>query len=108
TFRHQLEADVEPFRGILLGLFFLAVGMALDLSVVAANWHLIIIAVPAMMATKALCIYVVARLTSDAHGEALDRAVLMAQGGEFAFVLYGAAVAGGLIDTAINANLTAV
>jgi glutathione-regulated potassium-efflux system protein KefB len=41
TFRHQLEADVEPFRGILLGLFFLAVGMSLDLDVVAANWQLI-------------------------------------------------------------------
>ena len=40
TFRHQLEADIEPFRGILLGLFFLAVGMSLDLSVVAANWQI--------------------------------------------------------------------
>src|SRR5690606_1930482 len=43
TFRHQLEADIEPFRGILLGLFFMAVGMSLDLSVVAANWQTIAI-----------------------------------------------------------------
>lgn len=108
TFRHELEADIEPFRGLLLGLFFMAVGMSLDLSVVAANWQLIAIAVPAMMATKALCIYVVARLTRSPHSEALDRAVLMAQGGEFAFVLYGAAAAGGIIDTTVNANFTAI
>jgi glutathione-regulated potassium-efflux system protein KefB len=108
TFRHQLEADIEPFRGLLLGLFFIAVGMSLNLSVVAANWQLIIIAVPAMMVTKALCIYLIARLTHSSHTEALDRAVLMAQGGEFAFVLYGAAAAAGLIDDTINANYTAI
>ena len=53
TFRHQLEADVEPFRGILLGLFFLAVGMSLDLAVVAANWQLIAFSVVAYMVVKA-------------------------------------------------------
>ena len=62
TFRHQLEADIEPFRGILLGLFFLAVGMSLDLHVVAANWQLVAIYVVAYMVMKALGIYVVARL----------------------------------------------
>lgn len=108
TFRHQLEADIEPFRGLLLGLFFLAVGMALDLAVVAANWLLILAAVPAMMLVKALCIYVVARLFRSRHGEALDRAVVMAQGGEFAFVLYASAAAGGLLDGAANAQLTAI
>ncbi len=108
TFRHQLEADVEPFRGLLLGLFFLAVGMALDLSVVAANWMLIAAAVPAMMAAKGICIYVIARLTRSPHVEALDRAVIMAQGGEFAFVLFSAAAANGIIDATISANLTAI
>ncbi|WP_116809061.1 monovalent cation:proton antiporter-2 (CPA2) family protein [Steroidobacter cummioxidans] len=108
TFRHQLEADVEPFRGLLLGLFFLAVGMSLDLKVVADNWAFIVAVVPAMMVTKALCIYFVARLTRSSHQEALDRAVLMAQGGEFAFVLYSAAAAVGIIDETVNANMTAV
>lgn len=108
TFRHQLEADVEPFRGLLLGLFFLAVGMSLDLKVVADNWALIAAIVPAMMVTKALCIYLVARVTRSSHQEALDRAVLMAQGGEFAFVLYSAAAAVGIIDETVNANMTAV
>lgn len=108
TFRHQLEADVEPFRGLLLGLFFLGVGMALDLSVVAANWQMIVGAVLAMMAAKALCIYVVARVLRSGHHEALDRATLMAQGGEFAFVLYSTAAATGAISAQSNANLTAI
>ena len=108
TFRHQIEADIEPFRGILLGLFFLGVGMALDLAVVADNWPLIVGAVLAMMVVKALCIYAVARITRSPHTEALDRAVLMAQGGEFAFVLFAAAASAGIIDATVNANLTAI
>ena len=66
TFRHQLEADIEPFRGILLGLFFLGVGMSLDLGVIATDWPRILVAVVGFMAVKALGIYVVARLTSPA------------------------------------------
>jgi glutathione-regulated potassium-efflux system protein KefB len=108
TFRHQIEADIEPFRGILLGLFFLSVGMSLDLGVVARNWPLIVSGVLAMMVVKALCIYVVARVTHSPHREALDRAVLMAQGGEFAFVLFSAAAAARVIDATVNANLTAI
>lgn len=108
SFRHQLEADVEPFRGLLLGLFFLAVGMSLDLAVVAANWALILLAVPALMLAKGICIYGAARLTRSDHADALDRAVLMAQGGEFAFVLYAAAAGVGLISAEVNAQLTAI
>ncbi len=108
TFRHQIEADIEPFRGILLGLFFLAVGMSLDLAVVRENWRLIALAVPALMLAKALCIYLVARVLRSGHRDALDRAVLMAQGGEFAFVLYSAAETAGVIAGRTNDNLTAI
>lgn len=108
TFRHQLEADVEPFRGILLGLFFMAVGMSLDLSVVAAHWQLIIGYVFLYMITKGIGIYAVARFLKSSHAEALDRAVVMAQGGEFAFVLYAAALSAGIITGTENAMLTAV
>lgn len=108
TFRHQLEADIEPFRGILLGLFFLGVGMALDLAVVQDNLGLIVAGVIAMMLAKGISIYVVARLTHSSHADALDRATLMAQGGEFAFVLYAAATAAGVIDAQVNANMTAI
>jgi glutathione-regulated potassium-efflux system protein KefB len=108
SFRHQLEADVEPFRGVLLGLFFLGVGMALDLDIVAANAGLIAISVAAYMTLKMIAIYVVARMFRHERGEAIERAVLMAQGGEFAFVLYAAAVGVGIIDGEANAILTAI
>lgn len=108
AFRHQLEADIEPFRGILLGLFFLGVGMAIDLSVIAANWKIVVIGVVAYMFVKALLIYSVARLVGTCQREAIERAVLMAQGGEFAFVLYSAASAAGILDAETNAVLTAM
>jgi glutathione-regulated potassium-efflux system protein KefB len=108
SYRHQLEADIEPFRGVLLGLFFVAVGMSLRLDVVAANWRLIVGYVAAYMAVKALVIYAVARLFRARHREATDRAVFMAQGGEFAFVLYAAATSAGIIDAEQNAVLTAI
>ena len=108
SFRHQLEADVEPFRGLLLGLFFLGVGMALDLEVIARNWALIAICVPAYMILKMLVIYGVARMLRTDSSEALERAVLMAQGGEFAFVLYSTAMQFGIINAQENATLTAI
>ncbi|MBB3233270.1 monovalent cation:proton antiporter-2 (CPA2) family protein [Phyllobacterium endophyticum] len=108
TFRHQLEADIEPFRGILLGLFFLAVGMSLDLGVVAANWKMVLFYVVAFKLVKGAGIFAVARLLRSSNREALERAVLMAQGGEFAFVLYAAATAVGILDGEANAILTAI
>ncbi|MFT7772406.1 monovalent cation:proton antiporter-2 (CPA2) family protein [Roseateles sp.] len=108
TFRHQLEADIEPFRGLLLGLFFLGVGMSLDIAAVARQWQLVVAGVLALMAAKACCVYVVARLARATHADALDRAVLMAQGGEFAFVLFAAALAARVIDPVVNANMTAI
>ncbi len=108
AFRHQLEADIEPFRGLLLGLFFLSVGMSLDLSTVARNWPLIVAGVLSMMVVKALCIYGVARLLKTPHDDAMDRAVVMAQGGEFAFVLFSAALSQGVIPAEVNANMTAI
>ena len=108
TFRHQIEADIEPFRGLLLGLFFLGVGMSLDLSVVAQNWQLILSGVLALMFAKALMIYIVARVSKSSHTEALDRALLMAQCGEFAFVLFSTAVSAQVIDNTVKSNLTAI
>ena len=108
AFRHQLEADIEPFRGLLLGLFFLGVGMALNLTVVAENWLLISAGVITLMLTKGLCIYLVARAAKSTHKTAIERALLMAQGGEFAFVLFSTAFNQGVIDETVNANMTAV
>jgi glutathione-regulated potassium-efflux system protein KefB len=108
SFRHQLEADIEPFRGILLGLFFLGVGMSLDLAVIAREWPIILAGVAAFMVVKSIGIYAVARAFRATHAEGLYRAALFAQGGEFAFVLYSAAAAAGLITAGHNATFTAV
>ena len=108
SFRHQLEADIEPFRGILLGLFFISVGMSLNMAVVIDQWRLVLGGVLAFMAVKGLGIYAVARLFRADNREAVDRAALFAQGGEFAFVLYAAATAAGVLDLETSAVMTAI
>ena len=91
SYRHELEADIEPFRGILLGLFFMAVGLSLELGVVIENWATILIAVPILMLVKAAVTYAVCRLFGCRHENAVRIALLLPQGGEFAFVLFSAA-----------------
>jgi glutathione-regulated potassium-efflux system protein KefB len=107
SFRHQLEADVEPFRGLLLGLFFLSVGMTLDLSLMAREWRTILASVAVYMTLKAVAIWLVAVVFRSSTSEATHRAALMAQGGEFAFVLYAAGVQAGILDGPTNAALSA-
>ncbi|MGU3496882.1 monovalent cation:proton antiporter-2 (CPA2) family protein [Xanthobacteraceae bacterium A53D] len=106
TFRHQLEADIEPFRGLLLGLFFMAVGMSLNLSVVRDEWMFIALAVVGYMVVKGIGIVVVGLVFGAGRREAIYRAALFAQGGEFAFVLYGAAAVVGIFDARINALMS--
>jgi glutathione-regulated potassium-efflux system protein KefB len=108
SYRHQIEADVEPFKGILLGLFFLAVGMSLDLARVAAMWPAVLALVVVFMATKGLGVYLVARLSGNDARASIFRVALFAQGGEFAFVLYAAALGGGLFDTDASALFSSV
>lgn len=108
SFRHQLEADIEPFRGLLLGLFFLAVGMSLDLAVVARAWPTILAMTCVFIAASALGTYIVARVFRSSHRAAIVRTTLFAQGGEFAFVLYAAALTAGLFAPERAAILTAV
>lgn len=108
TFRHQLEADIEPFRGILLGLFFLSVGMSLDLGVVVREWRLVAGGVAAFMVVKAIGVYGVARVFGAEPRESVLRAAQFAQGGEFAFVLYAAATAAGVFDQRAGAVMAAI
>jgi glutathione-regulated potassium-efflux system protein KefB len=108
TFRHQLEADIEPFRGILLGLFFLSVGMSLDLGVVGREWLAVALGVAAFMLVKAIGVYGVARGFGADSRESLLRAAQFAQGGEFAFVLYAAALTAGVFDTRASAVMSAI
>jgi glutathione-regulated potassium-efflux system protein KefB len=82
--------------------------MSLDLALIVRDWMFVILGVLAYMAVKMAGIYFVARLLRAPHREAMYRAALFAQGGEFAFVLYAAAAAAGLIDNAMNATFTAI
>ena len=90
-FRHQITADVEHFRGLLLGLFFMSVGMSIDISYLVDDWLKIIIFVLALLAIKILVIYPLARLFKASHATALRSAFFLAQSGEFGFVLFALA-----------------
>ncbi|TRW96293.1 potassium transporter [Paracoccus sp. M683] len=108
NYRHQIEADIEPFRGILMGLFFLSVGMALELGIVASQLGLVVSSVIAAMLVKGLGVYAVARLTGSTSRAAIRRTVLFAQGGEFAFVLYTAAGTASILTPEAEALFSAV
>ena len=99
SFRHHLEADIEPFRGLLLGLFFLACGLSLDLTVVFENWWLIPVLVPVIMVIKAGVLYGLGRLFKMPVADAVRMACVLPQAGEFGFVLFTAAAAVGVLDS---------
>jgi CPA2 family monovalent cation:H+ antiporter-2 len=108
SYRHELEADIEPFRGILLGLFFMAVGLSLDVGVLAENWLLILAAVPGMMALKGILIFAVARFSGSSHSDAARLGLLLPQGGEFGFVLFSVAATAGLFNAELASILIAI
>ncbi len=98
-YRHALEADIEPFRGLLLGLFFVAIGMTLDLGVVRDQWPLVIALVVGVMAIKTGVILALARGFGTGATRAFQMGLLLSQGGEFGFVLFAEAQRGLLITT---------
>jgi Kef-type K+ transport system membrane component KefB/voltage-gated potassium channel Kch len=96
-YRHELEADIEPFRGLLLGLFFLSVGMSIDAGVILANWPLILGGVLTVIVFKSVAIYALVRLFGETHATAVKTGLLLSQGCDFGFVLFAAAAAQGVI-----------
>jgi glutathione-regulated potassium-efflux system ancillary protein KefC/glutathione-regulated potassium-efflux system protein KefB len=107
-FRRELETDIEPFRGLLLGLFFITVGAGLDFGVVARQPGLLLILVLGLMGLKAVAMYGAARLFRLNDREAATTAVALAQGGEFAFVLLTFTVGAGVIAPDLAKLLSAV
>jgi len=97
-YRHELEADIEPFKGLLLGLFFIAVGMSANLGVLAESPGRVLLLTCAYLAVKALAIFIAARLARHDRATSRRLAVALAGGGEFAFVLFSLATRGRLID----------
>lgn len=108
SYRHELEADIEPFRGILLGLFFIGVGLSLDLSIVAREWLTILVATPALLAIKAVILYWLSRLFGESHNSAARVSALLPQGGEFAFVLFASAAANAVFSVETSSLLVAI
>ena len=96
-FRHELEADVEPFKGLLMGLFFMAVGMSANLVLFVEQPFAVLGTALGLLLIKALLMYGVARVFGTGNEDAQRIAVLLAQGGEFAFVLFTAAQAAGIL-----------
>ncbi|MCB1611518.1 MAG: monovalent cation:proton antiporter-2 (CPA2) family protein [Xanthomonadales bacterium] len=90
-FRHEIEVDIEPFKGLLLGLFFVSVGMGVDARLVASNLGAILATLLALVAAKALIIYLLARAFGLSRALALETGLLLGQAGEFAFVVLGLA-----------------
>jgi len=107
-FRRELETDIEPFRGLLLGLFFITVGAGLDFGVAASRPLTLIGAVVGLMALKTIAMFAAARLFRFEARDAATSAVALAQGGEFAFVLISFALASGVFGGELAELLTAV
>jgi CPA2 family monovalent cation:H+ antiporter-2/glutathione-regulated potassium-efflux system protein KefB len=107
-FRHELEADVEPFRSILLGLFFLSVGMMLDLGVIAANPLFVVGMAVALIAVKTVVVGGLGLACKMRWRQALALGLLLSQGGEFGFVLFTRAAQGLLITPGAASLFTAI
>lgn len=108
NFRHQLEADIEPFRGLLLGLFFISVGMSLEAKVILANLVPIVFGAVLLMALKAGIAYSLMRTAPIGSAASARAAVLLAPAGEFAFVILPLAATIGLISGETGSILAAL
>lgn len=107
-FKHQTEVDLEPFKGLLLGLFFMTVGMGLDLEAIGRNAGWVLLALVALVSAKLVIAYVACRLFAGPRPLAIEAAMWLAPAGEFAFVILAAARGGGAIDPATANFLGAV
>ena len=107
-FRHELEIAIEPFKGLLLGLFFISVGMAVNLGLLALYPFEILLAVVALVSIKAFLLYGLARSFGTRAKARSQMAAILSQGGEFAFVLFTAAQGEGLLGKELTSFLLVV
>lgn len=107
-FRHELHADIEPFKGLLLGLFFIAVGMSADLHLLMIQPLQILVLVLLLITIKAAVLWLLGRVSGLSNGGAGALSAALSQGGEFAFVLFSVAVATGVMRPELSAMLVLV
>jgi len=97
-YRHQIMADIQPFRGLLLGLFFMSVGMSINFGLLSQKGFLMVGLVGGLLLLKAGVLWVLCRITGRSHSESVHVALLLAQSGEFGFILFGLANMHGVLD----------
>jgi glutathione-regulated potassium-efflux system ancillary protein KefC len=107
-YRHALETDLEPFKGLLLGLFFIAVGMSVDFGVFLARPAIVLGLVAAFLVLKTGVLYGLSRAFDMARGQHLQFALMLSQGGEFAFVVFGAAATARVFSSEVASTLVVV
>jgi CPA2 family monovalent cation:H+ antiporter-2 len=107
-YRHQVAADIQPFRGLLLGLFFMSVGMSVDLGLMGSKAGLVIGLAAGLIVLKAAILSGLGLIAGVRPAQALNLGVLLSQGGEFAFVLLGAALGAGVVSGGIAHLLVVV
>ena len=100
-YRHELEGDIEPFKGLLLGLFFIAVGASIDFGLITAKPGLIGMLVVGLVAIKLVVLLVVGKIFKIRHDQNILFAFSLAQGGEFAFVLFSFAVQNHVVSNTV-------
>lgn len=98
-FKHQTEVDLEPFKGLLLGIFFMTVGMGLDLPAISQQLGLILAVLAGLIAVKVAIAYLACRLFAGGHKVSIETALLLAPAGEFAFIILTAAQSGNAIPS---------
>ena len=108
NYRHELEADIEPFRGLLLALFFMGIGMSIDVAVVLANIWLILVAAVIITVLKAAIVWLLFRATCAHRGDALRAGSVLTGAGEFAFVLIPLGGSIGVLDLRQASIVTAI
>lgn len=106
AYRHQVEADIEPFRGLLLGLFFMTVGMTLDLPAMAREAGIIATLTGALLVGKSLLLVLLCRLSGLGLATSIRVGLILSQGSEFAFVLIGAATSLSVLDASTGLLLS--
>lgn len=107
-YRHHIETDLEPFKGLLLGIFFITVGTSIDVTVVLTHAGWILAGLAVLLTVKVAILFAVARTFSVPLPASIELALLLAQGGEFAFVVMGLARAQGLISPELATTTVAV
>ncbi|AWB68391.1 potassium transporter [Saccharobesus litoralis] len=108
SFRHQLETEVKPFKGLLLGLFFIAIGMNMNLQLLGEKPLAMIGGAIALVALKGLVIFAVLRLSKQSRTDSVRLGIMLSQGGEFAFVVMAQATAGGILDKEVAAMVNLI